>query len=112
MAEEKGEFGAFLSGFLMGALVGGAVALLMAPLSGEETRMVIKDKSIELKDKTVERTDQLTQKTKEGVSELQKRGQVVLEEQKARLTKKQESAEEAIIVEEIDQVDSELPADE
>jgi gas vesicle protein len=111
MTEEKGEFGAFLSGFLMGALVGGAVALLMAPLSGEETRMVIKDKSIELKDKTAEKTDELTQKTKEGVSGLQKRGQVVLDEQKARLAKKQETPEEVIIVEEVDQVDTEPPAE-
>lgn len=112
MAEENGEFGAFLSGFLMGALVGGAVALLMAPMSGEETRMVIKDKSIELKDKTTEKTDQLTQKTKEGVSGLQKRGQVVLEEQKARLAKKQEAPEEEIVVEEMEVVESEPPTEE
>lgn len=95
MAEKDGEFGAFLSGFLMGALVGGAVALLLAPMSGEETRTMIKDKSIELKEKT-----------KDGVSDLQKRGQVVLEEQKTRLSKKQETTEEGIIVEEIDQVES------
>jgi len=95
MAEKNGEFGAFLSGFLMGALVGGAVALLLAPMSGEETRTMIKDKSIELKEKT-----------KDGVSDLQKRGQVVLEEQKTRLSKKQETTEEGIIVEEIDQVES------
>ncbi|MFN2174705.1 MAG: YtxH domain-containing protein, partial [Anaerolineales bacterium] len=97
MAEKNGEFGAFVSGFVMGALVGGAVALLMAPLSGEEARTMIKDKSIELKDITAEKTDQLTQKTKEGVSSLQKRGQEVLEEQKARLAKKQEPPEEVII---------------
>ncbi len=95
MAEKDGEFGAFLSGFLMGALVGGAVALLLAPMSGEETRTMIKDKSIELQEKT-----------KDGVSDLQKRGQVVLEEQKTRLSKKQEKTEEGIIVEEIDQVES------
>ena len=112
MAEKNGEFGAFLSGFLLGALVGGAVSLLLAPMSGEETRMVIKDKSIELKDKTAEKTDQLTQKTKDGVSGLQKRGQVVLEEQRARLSKKQEVPEEEIIVEEIDLTEAEPPAEE
>lgn len=95
MAEKNGEFGAFLSGFLMGALVGGAIALLLAPMSGEETRTMIMDKSIELKEKT-----------KDGVSDLQKRGQVVLEDQKSRKAKKQDVPEEGIIVDEIDQAES------
>ena len=82
MAERDGEFGAFFSGFLMGALVGGAVALLMAPLSGDDTRVMIKDKSIELKDKTSLRAEELRQKTKDSASGLQQRGQVVLEENK------------------------------
>ena len=72
---------------------------------------MIKDKSIELKDITAEKTDQLTQKTKEGVSSLQKRGQEVLEEQKARLAKKQEPPEEVIIVEENNEADSEPTED-
>ena len=45
------EFGAFLIGFVVGGLTGAVVALLFAPQSGEETRALIKEKSIELKDK-------------------------------------------------------------
>jgi gas vesicle protein len=45
------EISSFFTGFFVGALVGGAAALLMAPQSGEETRAQIRDKGIELKEK-------------------------------------------------------------
>src|SRR5688572_18379126 len=48
---ERDEFGAFLVGFIVGGLTGSVVALLFAPQSGEETRQVIRDKSIELRDR-------------------------------------------------------------
>ena len=48
---ERDEFGAFLVGFIVGGLTGSVVALLFAPQSGEETRAIIKDKSIELRDR-------------------------------------------------------------
>jgi gas vesicle protein len=48
---ESDEFGAFLVGFIVGGLSGAVVALLFAPQSGEETRALIKDKSIELRDR-------------------------------------------------------------
>jgi gas vesicle protein len=52
---ERDEFGAFLVGFIVGGLTGAVAALLFAPQSGEETRAVIKERSIELRDKaTVE----------------------------------------------------------
>ena len=44
------EFGAFLVGFIVGGLTGAVAALLFAPQSGEETRAVIREKSIELTD--------------------------------------------------------------
>ena len=50
MSNKSGEFGAFMAGFLIGGLVGAAASLLMAPQSGEETRAIIQEKSIELKD--------------------------------------------------------------
>ena len=48
---DRDEFGAFLVGFMVGGLSGAVVALLFAPQSGEETRALIKDKSIELRDR-------------------------------------------------------------
>jgi gas vesicle protein len=43
-------FISFFSGMLAGALVGATVALLFAPLSGEEARLQIQERSIRLKD--------------------------------------------------------------
>lgn len=109
---DSNDFGNFFAGFIMGGLVGAAVALLLAPQSGEETRAIIKDKSIELKDKAVEysqdakvraeqamldartkagaaiedlrvRTDEYARATKERIAGIHPAGPVVLEEQKA-----------------------------
>jgi gas vesicle protein len=54
MADNSGDLGSFLAGFVIGGLIGAGVALLMAPQSGEETRALISDKSIELRDRAVE----------------------------------------------------------
>jgi gas vesicle protein len=45
----NGNFGSFFAGVVLGGLIGAGVALLYAPQSGEETRILIKDKSIEIK---------------------------------------------------------------
>jgi gas vesicle protein len=114
MSDNDTDLGTFLAGFIIGGLIGGAAALLMAPQSGEETRTLIRDKSIELKDRAVEtaeeaitraekaldearmraedaieevriRTEELAEITRQRATDLQQRGQVVLEEQRARL---------------------------
>jgi gas vesicle protein len=54
MTDRDGDFGVFLAGFIIGGMVGSIIALLLAPQSGEETRTIIRDRSIELKDKAVE----------------------------------------------------------
>ena len=54
---ERDEFGAFLVGFIVGGLTGAVAALLLAPQSGEETRAVIKERSIELRDKAAEEAE-------------------------------------------------------
>ena len=51
---DNNDFGVFFAGLVIGGLVGAAAALLTAPKSGEETRTLIKDKSIELRDRAVE----------------------------------------------------------
>jgi len=100
---ENDEFGAFLIGFIIGGLTGAVSALLLAPQSGEETRTVIRERAIELRDRASEgledayaraeqaaveartRADELTQVAKDRADELTRRGQVLVEEQRAKL---------------------------
>lgn len=93
MSERESDLGAFLAGFFIGGLVGVAVALLFAPQSGEETRVLIRDKSIELKDKAATtydeyyaRAGEFADTTRQKAVELQQRGQQALEQQKTRLS--------------------------
>ena len=55
----SGEFGAFLAGFVIGGLVGAAVALILAPQSGSETRSQIAGKGNELREAGSERVHQV-----------------------------------------------------
>jgi gas vesicle protein len=80
---ERDEFGAFLVGFIVGGLTGAVVALLFAPQSGEETRALIKDKSIELRDKAqvsaeeaLARAEQLAADARHRADELTKEARV------------------------------------
>jgi gas vesicle protein len=106
-----------LVGFLVGGLTGAVVALLMAPQSGEETRALIKDKSIELRDKAQEsaeaalaraeataaearaRADELAKQLRERgtevVSTAKTKGQEAVESVKKVTTRKKGGAEEA-----------------
>jgi gas vesicle protein len=52
---ENDSAGAFFAGFLLGALVGAAAALLLTPQSGEKTRLLLQEKSIELKTQVEEK---------------------------------------------------------
>jgi gas vesicle protein len=61
MSDNDG-FGMFLIGFLVGGVAGAVAALLLAPQSGEETRTLIKDKSIELRDMAAEQVDVMATK--------------------------------------------------
>jgi gas vesicle protein len=92
MSDRGSDFGAFLSGFVIGGLVGAAVALLMAPQSGEETRAMIRDRSIELKDQVEQtatearaRAEQLARDARAKAEDLQKQSIETLQEQKARI---------------------------
>lgn len=112
---ERDEFGAFLIGFIIGGLTGAAVSLLLAPQSGEDTREYLRDQAIVLRDKAQETaqttydtvgtraTDVRTKaneladkartgahdfadKAKAGAQDLAQRGQVVLDEGKAKIS--------------------------
>jgi gas vesicle protein len=47
MARDDGDAGTVIVAFVLGAITGAAVALLMAPTSGEETRRVLAEKARE-----------------------------------------------------------------
>jgi gas vesicle protein len=99
------DFGAFLVGFLVGGISGAITALLLAPQSGEETRTMIKDKSIELRDQAsatveesldkaekaaneaVKKAETLLEQAKTKAAEIAEQGQVVLDDTKAKATK-------------------------
>ena len=66
---EKVSGGEFFAGFLIGALVGAAVTFLFAPQSGEETRMLIRDKGIELRDRADELSGEARVRVQEAVGE-------------------------------------------
>lgn len=106
MSEQNGggETGAFLAGFILGGLVGAAVAMIMAPSSGPETRKQLVDKGIELRGlaetrmqearvqageasgEVRSRAEQAAGDALRHAAELQERSRVILEEQKTRLT--------------------------
>ena len=92
---DRDEFGAFLVGFIVGGLSGAVVALLFAPQSGEETRALIKDKSIELRDKAQISAEEAIARAEAAAADararaddlarqLRERGQVVVEDVRER----------------------------
>jgi gas vesicle protein len=84
--EDKACTGDFLAGLFVGALVGAAAALLLAPQSGEETRTLIHDKGIELG----QRADELSVEARQRAEELQTKMQQAVDEGKATATQRKE----------------------
>ena len=70
---DRDEFGAFLVGFIVGGLTGAVVALLFAPQSGEETRALIKDKSIELRDRASQTAEEALSRAEAAAAEARAR---------------------------------------
>ena len=82
--------GDFIAGFMVGALVGAAAALLFAPMSGEETRGMIREKGVELGQRADEmsiearkKAEELQVQAKERAGALQERVKVAVDEGKA-----------------------------
>lgn len=91
------------SAFLIGGLIGAGVALLMAPKSGEETRTLIRDKSLELKDRATGAVDNagqaltdLKDTAKERAVEIKDRSQEMLSRQKTALEDGVESIKQSV----------------
>ncbi|MFT3895840.1 MAG: YtxH domain-containing protein [Anaerolineales bacterium] len=91
---ERDEFGAFLVGFIVGGLTGAVVALLFAPQSGEETRALIKDKSIELRDKAQQTTEEALAQAERVAQEARARADELAKQVKERGTEVYSTARE------------------
>ncbi|MEW6093855.1 MAG: YtxH domain-containing protein [Chloroflexota bacterium] len=85
---DRDDLGAFLIGFVVGGLTGAVVALLFAPQSGEETRAVIKEKSIELRDKAAQQAELVASKAEKFAEEAKVRGKEAIEGVKKAVAKK------------------------
>src|SRR5258708_1700516 len=86
MSDNNDEFGAFLVGFIVGGLSGAVVALLLAPQSGEETRALIKDKSIELRDYASQTAEEALSRAEAAAEEApaREKGQAIYEDVRER----------------------------
>ena len=83
---DRDEFGAFLVGFVVGGLTGAVAALLLAPQSGEETRALIKDKSIELRDKAQMSAEEAYARAEQLAADARLRAEELTKEARARAT--------------------------
>ncbi len=94
MGHKSGGSG-FLSGLVWGSMVGAAIGLLMAPRAGDETRVLLREKTNELRD----RAQQTAEETRTKATELQERSRSLVQENRERLARTAEavkrSAQEA-----------------
>ena len=79
--------GGFIIGLAIGALVGAAAALLLAPESGEELRKDIGEKSDELKTQAQQQVDALEEQGRIVLSDNVKKAQQVVQEAQVKLSK-------------------------
>ncbi|MCJ7585490.1 MAG: YtxH domain-containing protein [Anaerolineales bacterium] len=78
------DFGAFLIGFVVGGLTGAVAALLLAPQSGEETRTLLKEKSIELRDKASQSAEEALARAEATAAEARANYEKLAQEVKTR----------------------------
>ncbi len=97
MADMRG--GEFLSGLLVGAVIGAAVGLIFAPAKGEETRAMIKEKGGELGTKVGKRAGEIGQQVSKKAGELVETGREAIKERAgsvmAAVRQKKEESEQA-----------------
>jgi gas vesicle protein len=73
-------------GLLVGAVIGGVIALLYTPKTGKETRQLIKDKVTELNevvDAVKGKTTEVVDAVKESASEVSRKGQAAVKAMKS-----------------------------
>ena len=73
-SNQSSDVGAFLAGFVIGGLVGAAVALILAPRSGEEIRSQLIERGEEFRNRAREYGDDYLSSTKNRLQDV--RGEV------------------------------------
>jgi gas vesicle protein len=84
---DDGDFGAFFTGFVIGGLVGAAVALILAPQSGEETRAQLRQRSIELRDQAYDTAEDARRRAEDAAMMARERAEQASSEARARAEK-------------------------
>jgi gas vesicle protein len=82
------DFGAFLMGFVVGGVAGAVAALLLAPQTGEETRSMLREKSIELRDQATQQAEAISTKAGQVATEARSRGQELVDSAKKAVSRK------------------------
>jgi gas vesicle protein len=77
MEKQNGDL-AFLAGLVAGAIVGGAVAALMAPRSGPEAREQIVERGLELKNRAEDVVERAQRVASETVAKVQAAAQELI----------------------------------
>lgn len=89
---DNDDFGSFLSGFIIGGLVGAAVSLMMAPQSGAETRQQLRSKGVELRDRAEDelgdirdRAERTLADVRTQTDDMQRKAMMMMDEAKAKV---------------------------
>ena len=96
-----------LAGVLIGCVAGAVAMLLLAPQSGKDTRMQIREKGIELRDRTTGmmddamqqvrlKADQITMGGRQKAEDLKQHGQDLVAEQLGRVSAAAQAGKKAI----------------
>jgi gas vesicle protein len=97
--EQEGGIMGFLGGLALGTLLGGALALVFAPQTGEETREQLRDTSIQLRERATQLADQVKEQAPALPDQVRERAQTLTDtarEQVQNLTSRaQDAAEDA-----------------
>lgn len=75
MNENESDLGAFLAGFVIGALVGAATALILAPQSGRATREQIANLSTDIRQAGTEQFENVRSTADQYTSDIRERAQ-------------------------------------
>ena len=85
--------GAFVTGFLLGGLTGAAATLLMTPQSGQDTRVQLQERGLELKAQFGDLTTQAREQADKAKSQAQERGGGIKSQVDSLTTKAREQAD-------------------